>query len=336
MLPHTTWTTEGDTMAYDLDFERPLAGLDRRIQALQRRGDRLRPDERAQLAALERDLERQAHETYNSLTPWQRVQLARHRHRPHTEDYVHLLFDDFFELRGDRRYGDDRAIMAGLASLDGRTVMLIGHRKGRDLRERQECNFGMPHPEGYRKALRLMYQAERLHMPLVTFIDTQGAFPGLEDEQRGQSQAIAENLLVMARLRTPIVATVIGEGGSGGALAIGVADRLLMQENTYYTVAAPEAAATILWRDAAFASDAATAMRISAPDLHAAGLIDGVIAEPEGGAHRDHPAAAALLKAALIEQLDYLLPQPLDVLLERRYGRLREIGAFVTAAAPVK
>jgi acetyl-CoA carboxylase carboxyl transferase subunit alpha len=238
------------------------------------------------------------------------------------------MCDDFFELHGDRRFGDDRSIMGGIASLDGRAIMLIGHQKGHDIKERQECNFGMPHPEGYRKALRLMTHAERFHMPVVTFIDTQGAFLGLEDEQRGQSQAIAENLLVMARLRTPIVATVIGEGGSGGALAIGVADSLLMLENTFYSVAAPEAAATILWRDASFAPDAAAAMKIGAPDLRDMGLCDALVPEPVGGAHRDHEMAAAHLKAALNEHLDELTRVPTAILLDRRYAKFRNIGVY--------
>lgn len=315
-------------MPYDLDFERPVADLERRIQALQRRGERMRSEDRAQVATLEREVQRQTRELYRSLSPWQRVQVARHRHRPQTSDYIHRICDDFFELRGDRRFGDDRSIMGGLASLGGRTVMLIGHQKGHDIKERQECNFGMPHPEGYRKALRLMRHAERFGVPVVTFIDTQGAFLGLEDEQRGQSQAIAENLLVMARLRTPIVATVIGEGGSGGALAIGVADRLLMLENTFYSVAAPEAAATILWRDASFAPDAAAAMKIGAPDLREMGLCDALVPEPVGGAHRDHEAAAANLKAALIEHLDDLVRLPMDTLVERRYAKFRDIGVY--------
>lgn len=317
-------------MSYDLDFERPLADLDRRIQVLQKRGDRLRPEERTQLAGMERDLERQMRELYSALTPWQRVQVARHRHRPHTADYIKLICDDFFELRGDRRYGDDHAILAGLASIDGRTVMLIGHEKGRDTRERQERNFGMPHPEGYRKALRLFQQAERLSIPVVTFIDTQGAFLGLEDEERGQSLAIAENLLVMARLRTPIVTFVIGEGGSGGALGISVADRILMMENTYYTVAAPEAASSILWRDTAHAPDAAAAMKITALDLYERGIIDGVIPEPLGGAHRDYRVAADALKAAILEHLSDLTPVPTSSLLDRRYAKLRAIGAFAS------
>ncbi len=323
-------------MTYDLDFERPLARLDEQIQALQRKGERLTADQRAQLTALQQELERQTQAIYENLTPWQRVQVARHLQRPHTADYVKQLFDDFFELRGDRRYGDDRSIMAGLASVDGRTVMLIGHEKGRDTKERQERNFGSPHPEGYRKALRLMQQAERLHMPVVTLIDTAGAFPGLEDEERGQALAIAENLFVMARLRTPIVCVVIGEGGSGGALAIGVGDRLLMLQNAFYTVASPEAAASILWRDANSAPEAAAAMKIGAPDLLELGLIDGIIPEPLGGAHRDWRAAGESLKAALIEHLTQLAALPTDSLVALRAAKLRAMGAYVTEVAAIK
>jgi acetyl-CoA carboxylase carboxyl transferase subunit alpha len=315
-------------MAYDLEFERSLSKLDEQIHTLRRKGDRLAADERTRLVRLEHDLERQTDSLYESLTPWQRVQVARHPQRPHTEDYVKLLFDDFFELRGDRRHADDRAIQGGLASLEGRTVMLIGHRKGRDTKERQECNFGCPHPEGYRKALRLMQQAERLRMPVLTLVDTQGAFPGYEDEQRGQAEAIAENLLVMSSLRTPTLTVVIGEGGSGGALAIGVADHLLMMQNTFYSVAAPEAAASILWRDAKYASEAAAAMKIGAPDLLELGLIDGIVPEPPGGAHRDHRAAADLLKTALLEALDAFTAVPIDTLLERRYAKFRSVGVY--------
>ncbi|HEV2235954.1 MAG TPA: acetyl-CoA carboxylase carboxyltransferase subunit alpha [Ktedonobacterales bacterium] len=323
-------------MSFDLDFERPLAKLDEQIQGLSRRGDRLTSDQLRQKAALEAELEHQTDAIYGHLTPWQRVQVSRHRQRPHTADYVKSAFDEFFELRGDRRYADDRSILAGLASLDGRTVMLIGHEKGRDTKARQECNFGCPHPEGYRKAQRLMLQAERLRMPVITLIDTQGAFPGLEDEERGQAQAIAENLLVMARLRTPIVCAVIGEGGSGGALAIGVGDRLLMQRNAYYTVAAPEAAASILWRDANKAPEAAAAMKIGAPDLLQYGLVDRIVEEPRGGAHRDWRAASDLLRAALVEEVSALAAVPLDDLVAQRDAKLRGFGAFSREPALVR
>jgi acetyl-CoA carboxylase carboxyl transferase subunit alpha len=313
-------------MSYELDFEKPLAEIDRRIQALRKRGDKTRPDE---IAALERELTQATADLYGHLTPWQRVQVARHKDRPYTSDYLRFLFPDFFELRGDRRFGDDRAIIGGMATFAGRTVMVIGHQKGRDTKERLECNFGMAHPEGYRKALRLMQHAERFGFPVFTFIDTPGAFLNLAAEERGIAEAIAENLQVMAVLGVPIVSTIIGEGGSGGALGIGVGDRVLMLENSIYTVASPEAAASILWKsnEAALAAQAAEAMKITAPDLLELRLIDRVVREPVGGAHRDHRATAEALGAALAEELAQLTTLPLDTLLERRYGRLRAIGA---------
>ncbi|HLY30173.1 MAG TPA: acetyl-CoA carboxylase carboxyltransferase subunit alpha [Ktedonobacterales bacterium] len=313
-------------MAYDLDFERPLAELDRRIQAIQRRGERMKPEERAQVAALEREHARLMAEIYATLTPWQRVQVARHRERPYTRDYIKLICDDFFELRGDRRYGDDRAIQGGIASIDGQTIVILGHQKGRDLKEREETTFGMAHPEGYRKAYRMFRHAERFHLPVVTLIDTAGAYLAREDEERGIAQAIAENLEVMATLRTPILCIVIGEGGSGGALGISVGDRILMLEHAIYTVASPEAAASIMWRDAAFAADAAQAMRITAPDLLQMGLIEDIIKEPVGGAHRDYQAAAEALKRAILNNLAELRALPLETLLNRRYERFRRIG----------
>ncbi|HEX6819043.1 MAG TPA: acetyl-CoA carboxylase carboxyltransferase subunit alpha [Ktedonobacterales bacterium] len=320
-------------MPYDLDFERPLADLERRLTALEKRGDRLRPEERTQLEDVQRELEQRTREIYASLTPWQRVQVARHRQRPYTRDYIRLMCEDFFELRGDRQHGDDRAIQGGLASLDGRTIMILGQQKGRDTKERQENSFGMAHPEGYRKALRMMQHAERFQMPIVTLIDTAGAALDLEAEERGISVAIAENLIKMARLRTPIVCVVIGEGGSGGALGISVGDRILMMENAYYTVASPEAAASILWRDSAHAPSAAETMRITAPELRELGLIEGIIPEPLGGAHRDHRESARLLKEAIVTHLDELDGVPIDTLLENRYERFRRIGSRVELPA---
>ena len=322
-------------MAFDLDFERPLADLDKRIQALQKKTSHLKADERLTLRDLEQQLDDRTRQVYGSLTTWQRVQVARHRDRPYTNDYIKLICEDYFEMRGDRRYGDDRAIQGGLASIDGQTVVILGHQKGRDLKEKTECSFGLTHPEGCRKALRMMREAERFHLPVVTLIDTQGASPGLEDEQRGISQAIAENLQVMPRLRTPILSIVIGEGGSGGALAFGVADRVLMLENAIYMVASPEAAASILWRDASFAASAAEAMKITAPDLLRLGLIEEVIPEPLGGAHRNHIEMAATLKATILHQLAELNRYPIDQLLERRYQRYRNIGVFATESVGV-
>lgn len=315
-------------MAHDLEFERPLAEIDKRIQGLQRRADRMKSDERIQLHVAQQELEQRTRDIYKNLTPWQRVQVARHRDRPYTADYIKLMCDDFFELRGDRRYRDDRSIIGGLASIDGKTIMLLGHQKGRDTKEKEESTFGMAHPEGCRKAQRMMRHAERMHIPVVTLIDTPGAFPGLEDEERGIAEAIAENLLTMSMLRTPIVTVVIGEGGSGGALAIGVADRILMLENAIYTVASPEAAASIIFRDAAFAADAAEAQKITAVDLLKLKLIDKVIPEPLGGAHRDHRAAAAGVKDAVMVQLADLERQSMDSLLTSRYDRYRAIGAL--------
>jgi acetyl-CoA carboxylase carboxyl transferase subunit alpha len=313
-------------MAYDLDFERPLAELEKRMQPFEKRGDKLKADERAKLDQLKRELEQQTHDIYSSLTPWQRVQVARHRDRPYAGDYIKLMCEDFFELRGDRRYGDDRALVGGIASLDGQTMMILGSQKGRDTKERMEVNFGMAHPEGYRKALRLFRQAERFQMPVVTLVDISGASLGLEDEQRGISEAIAENLLVMSSLRTPILTIIIGEGGSGGALGISVADRILMLEHAIFYVASPEAAASILWRDAAFAANAAESMKITAPDLLKMGLIEDIIPEPVGGAHRDHRAAASAVKEAVLKHLDELRGFQTDELLERRYQRYRAIG----------
>lgn len=319
-------------MAYDLEFEKPLADLEKKITALQRKGDRLKPEEHVQLQEAERDLRRRTEEIYNNLTSWQTVLVARHKDRPYSADYIRLMCDDFFELHGDRSFGDDHAIMAGVASIDGNKVMLICHQKGRDTKEKQFRNLGMPHPEGYRKAARLMQQAEKFGFPIICLIDTSGAFPALGDEERGQAEAIAANLYLMARLRVPIIAAVIGEGGSGGALAISVADRILMLEYSIYAVASPEAAASILWHDKSFAPQAAEAMRISARELKALSLIDELIPEPPGGAHHNYRAAAENLKAALLNHLAELMLMPVDELLEKRYQKFRHIGKFGRAA----
>lgn len=319
-------------MAYDLDFERPLAEIEKRIAAQQRKGDRLKSDGRTQITELERELHQRTAEIYRDLTPWQRVQVARHKDRPHTADYIKLMCDEFFELRGDRRYGDDRAIMGGIASIEGKSLMILGHQKGNDTRERQECNFGMPHAEGYRKALRIMKQGERFHLPVVTLIDTAGAALDVDAEKRGIAQSIAENLFEMSQMRTPILAIVIGEGGSGGALGISVADRILMMENSIYTVASPEAAASIMWRDNAFASSAAEAMKITAPELVRLKLVEDVITEPIGGAHHDRQGAANAVKDAILTTLPTLERMPTEELLERRYQRFRAIGTIAYEA----
>ena len=265
------------------------------------------------------------------LAPWDRVQLARHPQRPHALAYVAALCEDFVELHGDRRYGDDAAIIGGMASFGGRTVMLIGHQKGSDTRENMRRNFGMPHPEGYRKAQRLMHQAEKFSMPLICLVDTPGANPNKESEERGQANAIAECILTMTNLRTPIIATVIGEGGSGGALAISVADRILMQENSIYSVASPEAAASILWRDADRAPDAARALKLTAQDLYALAIIDEIIPEPPGGAHTDAQLAIVTLGERLQAHLDELCALDMHILLKRRYAKYRAIGRFQEA-----
>lgn len=315
-------------MAYDLEFEKPLADLEKKIGNLQRKGDRLKPDDQVQLQELERALRQRTAETYKNLSSWQTLLVARHKDRPYAADYIGLIFDDFFELHGDRTFADDHAIMAGPASLDGKTVMLICHQKGRDTKEKIFRNSGMPHPEGYRKAHRLMQQAEKFGLPIVSLIDTAGASITLGDEERGQSTSIAENLYLMARLKTSILAVVIGEGGSGGALAISIADRILMLEHTIYSVASPEAAASILYRDTAFAPQSAESMRISAKELKAINLVDELIPEPLGGAHRNHRQAADNLKVTLTKHLDDLKQFSTEDLLEKRYQKFRNIGVF--------
>jgi acetyl-CoA carboxylase carboxyl transferase subunit alpha len=315
-------------MAYDLEFERPLAELEKKITGWQRKGDRLKPEEYHQLQEAERELRRRTEEIYSKLSSWQTALVARHKDRPYAADYIELMCDDFFELHGDRAFGDDHAIIAGVAKLDGLTVMLVCHQKGRDPKEKKFRTLGMAHPEGYRKAGRVMQQAEKFGFPVISLIDTPAAFPALEDEERGQATAIAANLYLMSLLRVPIIAVVTGEGGSGGALGIGVADRILMLEHSIYSVAPPEAAATILWRDTAFAPQAAEAMRISARELKAAGLVDDLIPEPLGGAHHNYKVSADNLKTCLLRQLAALKQLPLDELLEQRYQKYRNFGVF--------
>jgi acetyl-CoA carboxylase carboxyl transferase subunit alpha len=263
------------------------------------------------------------------LTPWDRVQMARHPQRPHTLDYIAALCEDFTELHGDRRFGDDAAIVGGLATFAERTVMVIGHQKGSDTRENVRRNFGMPHPEGYRKAQRLMHQAEKFGIPVICFVDTPAADPKKESEERGQGNAIAESILVMTNLRTPIIAAVIGEGGSGGALAISVADRILMQENTIYSVASPEATASILWRDSAKAPDAARALKLTAQDLFELRIIDEVVPEPSGGAHQSPQEAITALGARIRAHLDAITKIDIPTLLKQRYQKYRAIGQFI-------
>ncbi|MBV9279639.1 MAG: acetyl-CoA carboxylase carboxyltransferase subunit alpha [Chloroflexi bacterium] len=314
-------------MSSTLDFEASLQPLERELEAVRRQANGQGPggEREAQVGAA---LQERLREIYGRLTPWQKVQVARHRERPYTLDYVHRGFSDFVELRGDRSFADDRAMIGGPALLEGRTVMVIGHQKGRDTRENVERNFGMPHPEGYRKAERLMRQAERLRLPVVTFVDTPGANAGLTDEERGQAEAIASCIATMLGLRVPTASVVVGEGGSGGALGIAVADRILMLEHAIFTVASPEAAAAILWRDSGKAAEAAERMKITAQDLKRYGLVDHIVPEPTGGAHRDHAAAAAAVTAAIRETLADLERLPVEDLLERRYRKYREIAFY--------
>jgi acetyl-CoA carboxylase carboxyl transferase subunit alpha len=309
-----------------LDFELPLLELETRIAELTAVEET--QTVREEIARLEERLTRLRQRIYAGLTAWQRTQLARHPRRPHARDFYRLLFDDFIELHGDRVYGDDHAIVGGLARFEGRSVVVVGHQKGRETREKIARNFGMPHPEGYRKALRLMQMGEKFRKPVLTLIDTPGAYPGVGAEERGQAEAIARNLRVMAGLRTPVIAVVTGEGGSGGALAIGVANRVLMLEYAVYSVISPEGCAAILWNDAAKAAEAAELMRITAPDLLRLGVIDGIVPEPPGGAHRDWEATAARLRDALRTELAGLSGKTPEALVNERYDKFRRIGVF--------
>jgi len=314
-----------------LDFEQSIADLEAKIEALRAAGsdrDLNLGDEISRLRAKSRKL---TESIFTNLTPWQISQLARHPLRPYTLDYLGRVFTDFEELHGDRAFADDPAIVAGLARLEGRPVMVIGHQKGRDTREKLKRNFGMPRPEGYRKAMRLMKTAERFNLPVLTFIDTPGAYPGVGAEERGQSEAIARNLYVMAGLKTPILSTVIGEGGSGGALAIGVCDRMLMLQYSTYSVISPEGCASILWKSASKASEAAEAMGITAPRLRELGLVDVIVPEPLGGAHRDIETMATSLKQTLLSALVELDKTPPEELLKVRYARLMQYGKFEEA-----
>ena len=309
-----------------LEFEQPIAERQAKIEELRLVGNDNEINIQEEIERLEGKSRSLTESIFSNLTPWQISQLARHPLRPYTLEYVSRIIDDFEELHGDRAFADDKAIVGGLGRIDGRPVMLIGHQKGRDTKEKIARNFGMPRPEGYRKALRLMRLAERFAVPVLTFIDTPGAYPGVGAEERGQSEAIARNLFEMAGLRTPIVATVIGEGGSGGALAIGVADRLLMLQFSTYSVISPEGCASILWKDAEKAPLAAEAMAITSKQLKDNGLIDDIVPEPLGGGHRDPDAVARNLKAALLRALDTVCDVAIDRLLEQRYERLMAYG----------
>ncbi len=311
-----------------LDFEKPIAELEEKIIELQRVGADRSLDLDEEIERMREKNRELTKDIFSKLTPWQVTQIARHPLRPYTLDYVERMCTDFQELHGDRMYSDDAAIVAGMCRIGGRSVALIGHQKGRDTRERTRRNFGMPRPEGYRKAQRVMQLADRFHLPVVTMIDTSGAYPGVGAEERGQSEAIARSLEVMASLNVPVVSVVIGEGGSGGALAIGVCDRLLMMEYAVYSVISPEGCASILWKSAEKAADAAEAMKMTTGDLRAQGLVDEVIPEPSGGAHRDYDAASRSVASAVSAALDQLCDRPMDVLLEQRYQRLMKLGKY--------
>jgi acetyl-CoA carboxylase carboxyl transferase subunit alpha len=309
---------------YTLDFERPLLEIEKQIEELKRNAG----DQATDTGPLERQLAELRAEIYRTLSPMQRVQVARHPRRPYTLDYLRTVFSDFVELHGDRLFRDDPAIVAGWARLEGASVMVIGHQKGRDTKENLKRNFGMAHPEGYRKALRLMELAAKFHAPVITLVDTPGAYPGLEAEERGQAEAIAHNLITMASLRTPTIAAVIGEGGSGGALAVGLADRVLMLENSVYSVITPEGCAAILWRDASQRERAAEALKLTAQDLLRLKVIDEIIVEPVGGAHSDPEAAAEALGEALRRHLRELRRIKIEKLLKRREEKYLSMGAL--------
>lgn len=314
-----------------LDFEQPIAELEAKIEELRYVTKDAAVNVQDEIARLQSKSEQLTRSIFGKLSPWQITQLARHPQRPYTLDYLAAAFTEFQELHGDRMFGDDRALIGGLARLNGESVMVIGHQKGRDTKERVRRNYGMPRPEGYRKALRLMHLAERFSLPLITFIDTPGAYPGLDSEERGQSEAIARNLFEMAKLRVPIVSVVIGEGGSGGALAIGVCDRLLMLQYSTYSVISPEGCASILWKSADKKEIAADAMGLTADRLKSLGLVDEVIAEPLGGAHRNAAVIASSLQDALARHLAVLRAKPIETLLAERAARIAGFGVYSEA-----
>jgi acetyl-CoA carboxylase carboxyl transferase subunit alpha len=311
-----------------LEFEKPITELEVKVQELKSCAASEHLDFSKEIKVLEEKCELLRRQIYGKLTPWQRVLIARHPQRPYTLDYINALCTDFIELKGDRTFSEDAALIGGLAMFDGKPVVVLGHQKGRTVQESMRRNFGMPHPEGYRKALRLMKMAEKFQRPIISFIDTPGAYPGIGAEERGQARAIAVNLLEMAALKTPMICIVIGEGGSGGALAIAMGDRVLMCENAWYSVISPEGCAAILFRDASRAADAAAALRLTAPELQHFGIIDGVVKEAQGGAHRDPSATFESLRSALRQHLEELLPLTPEQLLESRYQKFRSLGTW--------
>jgi len=314
-----------------LDFEKPIAELEKKLEDLKRHSRAQDINFDPEVRRMQAKIEELKRDVYSRLNAWQRVMIARHPQRPFMLDYITIAFSDFIELHGDRLFSDDKAMPCGFACIDGIRCVVIGHQKGRDLKENLKRNFGSAHPEGYRKALRLMRLAEKFNLPVVSLVDTPGAYPGVEAEERHISEAIAVNLREMMLLKVPIVSVIIGEGGSGGALGIAVADRLLMLENSYYSVISPEGCAAILWKHRSHAPEAAEAMKLTARDLEKLNLIDEVIPEPLGGAHRDHEEVGAAVKAAVVRRLRELVAMPIEQLLAERYGKFRRIGAFGAA-----
>ncbi len=313
-----------------LDFEKPLVELEAKIEELTKFSREKGIDLSDEIKTLQKKSEALKKEIYGSLNPWQRVAIARHPERPGAADYIKMIFEGFMEMHGDRYFGDDPAMIGGLARFKGQPVTVIGHVKGKDTKDNISKNFGMPHPEGYRKALRLMKQAEKFGRPIITFVDTPGAHPGVGAEERGQAEAIAVNLTAMMTLKVPVVATIIGEGGSGGALAIAVGDHVMMLENAVYSISTPETFASILWKDPTRAQEAAALMRMTATDLEELGVIDEIVSEPLGGAHRNPQEAAKLICKSLQKALNSLKKQPTEKLLEKRYEKYRSIGRFVS------
>lgn len=311
-----------------LDFERPIYDLEKKIDELKGFMLEQQIDLHAEIELLEKKLIKVSDSIYNDLHPWQILQISRHPERPLTSDYIQLICDDFLELHGDRYFGDDQAILGGIGLIEGNPVTIIGHQKGMTTKENLQRNFGMAHPEGYRKALRLMQQAEKFNRPVITLINTSGAYPGVGAEERGQAEAIAKNMLEMSQLSVPILVFVIGEGGSGGALGIGVGDRIIMFQFSYYSVCSPEACATILWRDASKAKVASKALRLTSSELLDLGIVDDVLIEPRGGAHRDPGAMGIILKESILKNLDHLKKMSSKELLLKRYNKFRNIGQY--------
>ena len=311
-----------------LDFEKPILELEKKISDLKARAEKEKIDLSQETKKLEEKLQKTKEEIFGNLTPWQMVQIARHPKRPYTLDYINLIMTGFVELHGDRVFWDDMALLGGFARIDGQPVAVIGHQKGRDTKENLLRSFGCAHPEGYRKALRIMKTAEKFNLPIISFVDTPGAYPGIGAEERGQASAIAYNLREMSCLKVPIIVIVIGEGGSGGALGIGIGDRVLMLTNAYYSVISPEGCAAILWKDRTKAPEAASALKLTSPDLLKLGIIDEIIPEPLGGAHRDPEWTAAQVKMALKRHLLELIPIPREELPKKRIERLKSIGTF--------